>query len=395
MSTIKRISIAILLIFFSLPGKSQNAIAYKIFPDSVTDCRELQYQSMQLIPLFYTNRDFDTANAILNYWAANCQLDETIFRSRILFAIDAGTFSDSLFKNTDFTYYLDVYKELSEDTAGISLLKYPYYYVEEFPLLKWYKTFTDSIAERCSNYPDLSPEEYFFVNYYLHPADSSYEMIRSKPFNNTTLKSIVTSPKYGELAITQAHYALGTGMWMPNQHLATLGMHPYLGGQLGLRNGKYLADLALDLRMGASPNKYQVMIDGNPTDTEQFFGISFRLDFGYEVLELRGTELYFTGGIGYDGITAYYETNNPDDESDDVKKHLNSFNLNLGGSYRIYLKNDHYLAFSGRYHRLNFRNKGGTDLKGNAVSIGLEYGLGTNQWLNNRNTILREKTGRN
>ncbi len=135
MPTIQRISIAILLIFISLPGKSQNAIAYKIFPDSVTDCRELQYQSMQLIPLYYTSRDFDTANALLDSWAANCELDETIFRTSILFAIDAGTFSDSLFKNTDFTYYLDVYKELSRDTAGISLLKYPYYYVEELPCL--------------------------------------------------------------------------------------------------------------------------------------------------------------------------------------------------------------------------------------------------------------------
>ncbi len=220
-------------------------------------------------------------------------------------------------------------------------------------------------------------------------------MLHGKSFNNTTLKNILTEPKYGELAKTQAHYAIGIGMWMPNQHLDTLGMHPYLGGQLGLRHDHLLADLALDLRVGASPNKYQVMIDGNLTDTKEFFGVSLRLDFGYEVMHLWGSDLFFTGGIGYDGITAYYEANNPDDDTDDVSKHLNSFNLNLGGSYRIYLKNDHYLALTGRYHRLNFRNKGGTDLKGNAVSFGLEYGLGTNHWVNSRNTILRERTGRN
>lgn len=394
MSTIKRISIAIILIFFLLPGKSQNVIAYKIFPDSVTDCRELQYQSMQLIPLYYTSRDFDTANAILNYWAANCQLDETIFRTRILFAIDAGTFSDSLFKNTDFTYFLDIYKELSEDTAGISLQNYPYYYVEEFPLLRWYKTFTDSIAIRCIKYKDISPEEYFFVNYYLHPADSSYKMIRGKQFNNTTLKTIVTSPKYGELSEIQGHYALGSGVWAPNQNLGLLGNHPYLEGQLGIRYERILADFTLDLKFGSSPNKYQVVIDGNPVDTQKYFGFCVRVDFGYQILMLRSTELFFIGGLGPDIINAYYEVNDPDDENDDVTKLLNSFNLNLGASYRLYLKNEHYLAFTGRYHRLNFRNKGGTDLKGNAVTIGLEYGLGTNQWLNNRNTILREKTGR-
>jgi hypothetical protein len=395
MSTIQRISIAILLIFFSLSAKSQNAIAYKIFPDSVTDCRELQYQSMQLIPLYYTDRDFDTAYALLNYWAENCQLDETIFRSRILFAIDAGTFSDSLFMNTDFTYFLDVYKELDRDTAGISLLKYPYYYVEEFSLLKWYKTFTDSIAVRCSKYSDLSPEEYFFVEYYLHPSDSGYIMLHGKPFNNTTLKTIVTSPKFGELAETQAHYALGAGMWIPYQHLDTLGMHPYFGGQIGFRKNRFLADLAIDLRVGASPNKYQVVIDGNLTDTQEFFEFSARMDFGYELIQWKNTELIFNGGIGYDNISAYYDAKDPNNEDDDISKHLHSFNLNLGGSYRIYLKNDHYLAITGRYHRLNFRNTGGTDLKGNAATFGLEYGFGTNSWVNNRNTILHDKTGIN
>lgn len=395
MSIKKQICIALLLIFFSLPGISQHTIAYKIFPDSLTDCRELQYQSMQLIPLYYTNRDFDTANAILNYWSANCQLDETIFRTSILFAIDAGTFSDSLFKNTDFTYYLDIYKELSEDTAGISLQKYPYYYVEEFQLLKWYKSFTDTIALRCSQYPDLSPEELFFVNYYLHPSDSGYMMLHEKAFDNTALKTSVTAPRYGELAAIQGHYSLGAGIWIPNQNLDTLGAHPYLGGQIGLRRNRYLADVALDLRVGASPHQYQVMIDGNAINTEQFFGISVRLDFGYEVFQIRRTDLIFGGGIGYENITAYYEANDPDDDTDDVSKNLHSFNINLGGSYRFYLKNDHYLALNGKYHRLNFRNKGGTDLKGNAVTFGLEYGLGTNRWLNNRNTILREKTGKN
>lgn len=384
----------LLLLLITKPGVSQNNIAYKIFPDSVTDCRELQYQGMQLIPLYYTNKDFDTAYAILNYWAQNCRMDETIFRSRILFAIDNGSFSDSLFANSAFSTYLDIYKELDYDTTGASLLSYPEYYVDEFQLLKWYKTFTDSIAYRCLTYTDLSPEEYFFVNYYIHPSDSAYMLLHDKAFVNTSLRSIVTEPVYGRLAATQPHYSVSAGMWIPDQHLDTLGMHPFIGGQIGLKHNRILAYLALDLRVGASPNTYKVVVDGTLTDTEQFFELSLRFDFGYELFQLRSTELLFVGGIGYDRINAYYETNDPDDDSDDISKGLNSFNLNVGGSYRIYMKNNHYLAFTGRYHRLNFRNKGGTDLKGNALSLGLEYGLGTNNWLNNRNTILRQKTGR-
>ncbi|HPT03173.1 MAG TPA: hypothetical protein PLJ84_11295 [Bacteroidales bacterium] len=385
-------SLLSVLFFISLSVNGQNALIRKIFPDSAYNCRDLQYQSMQLIPLYYGNRDFDTANAILDYWAGQCSTDETIFRTRILFAIDNGTFSDSLFKNDGFTYYLDVYKELANDTSGSSLYYYPYYYVDEIELLKWYKTFTDSIAFRCLTYTDLSPEERFFATYYAYPSDSIYTLLFAKVYDSTALKKIASEPVYGKMENTQGHYSFSTGMWIPDQRLDTLGRHPYLGAQIGLKHNRYLADLVLDLRFGSSPNTYQVVIDGETWDTEKFFEMSWRLDFGYELFNIRRTEMLFLGGLGYDCINAVNETNDPDNEDDDVSKYLHSFNMNLGGSYRYYLNNNHYLAVTGKYHVLNFRNKGGTDLKGNALTLSLEYGFGMNRWLNDRNTILRKKT---
>lgn len=391
---VRRLLICILFTIISLTVKSQDANAYRIFSDSLKDCRELQYQSMQLIPLYYENRNFDTAYALLNNWSGKCPLDETIFRSRVLFAIDNGTFSDTLYKNENFSYFLDVYKELANDSAGSSLYYYPDY-VEEIELLTWYKTFTDTIAARCLTYSDLSPDERFFASYYMHPSDSVYLLLKGKEYGNSMIKKLVTAPLYGEVPKTQAHYSMSAGMWLPNQHLEMLGMHPFIGGQLGLKHERYLADLSLDLRFGESPKVYQVVVDGDLHDTQNFFELSARLDFGYEMFRLWNTELLFLGGIGYDHINAYYEANDPDDETDDVNKYLHSFNLNIGGSYRIYLRNSHYLAFTGKYHRLNFRNKGGTDLKGNAATLSLEYGLGMNRWINDRNTILREKIGSN
>jgi hypothetical protein len=54
-----------------------------------------------------------------------------------------------------------------------------------------------------------------------------------------------------------------------------------------------------------------------------------------------------------------------------------SYNLNGGIQYSLFYnkRKDAFLGFQARYHVTNYRNKGGTDLRGNPVTIGLVWGM--------------------
>lgn len=394
MTAKKTIALYLLLIFslISARGNAQSAIIGKIFRDTVMDCREIQYACMQMIPLYYTDRQFDTAYALVDFWKRKCGMDETIFRTQVLFDIDKGSFSDSILLKYDFIRFLDIYSILAHDTGTNFIYYYPDYYVEEPELLLWYKMFTDTLARRCIRYPDLSPSEKFFTSYYTHPTDSLYLMIKGQEYTGSILEKRVNRPVHGDIPDVQFHYSLQAGIWIPDKNLKILGNHPSIGGQAGFRYGKYSGDLSLDFRFLRSPDDYQVKLDDSVTMTHRFSNLSFRLDAGYQIQQWRNTELIFTSGIGVEQLSAIYEMNDILNDEDDVTRDIYSLNINLGGSWRIYLRNNHYLAVTGRYHFLKFSNPGGTKLNGNALTLSMEYGLGMNQWLNERNTILRLKT---
>ncbi|MBK7030837.1 MAG: hypothetical protein IPH45_17225 [Bacteroidales bacterium] len=379
--------------FFLTKSFAQNVEARWILSDSLTDCSELQYACMQLIPLYYQDGSIDTAYALLNYWEKKCGTDETIYRTKILWAIDAGTFNDSLISDQTIRH-LDHYLWLYNDTLGESLDAYDYY-VPEFELLKWYKSFTDSIVGRAQYYPDLSKEEVFFVKYYQHPSDSLLKLLETSDYKETQLFKVYDQPVYGSLSGPLIHYAAVGGAWIPYDKLSTLGSHPSLGGYIGASNKKMIYNLGLHFRIGSAANKYDVLYNDSLYSSDNFTGINISLEAGRQLINWRRHQFEILGGTDLEIINTLTLENDPDTDEDDESEYIYSPSIHLGAGYKYYLKNDRFIGLSSRYHFMNFKNKGGTNLRGNAISITLEYGMGTNPWLYKRETYLKQRISSN
>jgi len=366
----------------------QDVTAHLMLSDSVKDCTEIQYAAMQLIPLYYQDGITDTAGRILDYWERKCGRDETIYRTRVLWAIDSGTFTKALINNETIGF-LDTYQRFANDTSGFSLEEY-YYYAEEFELLRWYKSFTDILVDRALQYTDLSAEERFFLLFYDQPADSLYLMIQEPVLDTTRLAEIYTQPVGGTLPASLFHYGFAGGLWKPYDKLSTLGMHPSLGIYGGLRNKRMIYNLGAHFRVFPASNSYEVVFEDSLYSTEEFLGINISLEAG-RLFSWRSHELYIAGGPDLEMINALTIENDPDNTEDDESRILTAPSIHFGAGYRFYFGDNRYLGLSSRYNWHNFRNKGGTNLRGNAMSITLEYGFGANKWRSGRKTYLRER----
>ncbi|MBK7213076.1 MAG: hypothetical protein IPH88_07230 [Bacteroidales bacterium] len=383
----------ILLIFFSLAGRSQETSARMILSDSLGYCEDIQYAAMQLIPLYYQDGNMDTANRLLSYWERHCGRDETIYRTKVLWAIDNGKFTDSLI-SSETIGFLDTYQRLYGDTIGESISDY-YYYTPDFGLLKWYQSFTDSIALRASGYSDLSAEEKFFVQFYLHPTDSNYSELESAKLKNSKLTELYKYPVSGITSTWITQYSIQGGAWIPDDKLAILGNHPSLGLVAGITNNKMSVNLDFALRVGKSANEYKTVYMDSMYNTTNFTGVHIGLEVGRKVLNWHRHELTLFGGPAFEMIEVLSLDDSTDEASGTETSSVRSPSLQLGASYRLFLNKARFIGIGGRYHLLNFKNTGGTNLRGNAFSFTVEYGFGNNHWLNNRNNYLNERLPKN
>jgi hypothetical protein len=369
---------------------AQEITARMILADSLDDCSEIQYASMQLIPLYYQDGLFDSASMILNYWEKHCGRDETIYRTKMLWAIDSGTFTDSL-PGEELIGYLDEYQWFASDTSGNSLELY-YYYMPEFELLRWYKSFTDTIARRAIHYPDLSPTERFLLNFYIHPHDSTYRILEDDTYKGSRISTLYNQPADGEIQKLSVHYGFSGGIWIPDDKLATLGVHPSIGGFAGFGTRKMNYNLGLAFRVGKSPNEIKTVYLNSVYSTDEFTGINISLETARHILDWRRHQFDILSGLSLELIDVLTITSTNDDGEEVVDtRTLKSPSLHLGACYRYYTNKNHYLSVSGKYHFLDIRNKGGTNLRGNALSFTIECGFGRNRWLNSRNTFLKER----
>ena len=234
-------------------------------------------------------------------------------------------------------------------------------------------------------------EEQFLVGFYLHTSDSSYLWLNSNELKDTKLAGIYKQPIYGELPELLFYYALSGGIWQPYDKLSILGLHPSLGGYAGLSYNRMIYNLGLDFRFGNSPNEFKVLYKDSLFTTKDFTGINVSLEAGRKLIKWRRHEFDLLGGIDVEVINVVTIKNESDNSNSDESKNITSPSVHLGAAYRYYLKNDRYIGLSSRYHLINFDNKGGTNLRGNALTITFEYGFGANPWLHHKYTYLEQR----
>ena len=339
----------------------------------VVRCEDVRVNALEVIPHLYQQQPIDSVIRAITFWERTCGLTEELQRIKILVAIKNRHFSELLYDST-IVYYINRFKEikdLKDDEAGFWQERNP----DDRKRLIEYNVFTKGLARSLLPVVDTSSLESYFC--YLYADTGTARAILDKPkFEKTSLKRYYSKVQEYQRKQGRGYYAFTGGIWIPTGAATLLGNHPYVGLELGAFDDKNRINLSLNFKFGKSPNTYQIKRNGQLYDTDDFFGGYIGLDYGRKIAGNSTHSLELTAGAGLDGFDVYHTS---DEYERDQMKPLSilSYNFNGGVQYSLFYnkRKSDFLGLQMRYNVTNYRNKGGTNLKGNPITVGLVWGM--------------------
>lgn len=349
----------------------------KLMQKKAPVCEDIAYNSTQYFIKYVQEGKLDSAHLILNYWEANCGINEPLFRGRILLTIKEGIFSDALI-DSSFYDYLAQYENRMKIEDSFSSYEYYKIYLSYVRPKDFYDNSLKQLASELKPQTEVNSLEYHLCGFYAGDFDSIYIAMKNRELKNPELVSEYHEKTSELTKKPDFHSEFLIGTWIPDAGLSGLGMHSTLGMKFGGRSGIIGYDLSMILRMNKMKDSIWVINQGELKKTNYYLGGYIGADFWVELFRIGNSELDLVAGLGYDGFDAV-KTNTVDENPDnDEGTSIGCLNLNGGLGYRYNLKNHSYIGLELKYNRLNYNNPGGTTLDGNALSLHLSFGGFTN-----------------
>lgn len=329
---------------------------------TVTDnkylCEEACYTYGDAIIRHYSAYMDDSLQMDMDNWEKICGLTEPLLSFKVLYAIGKGTFNEDMYGDNIAAWML-LYEENAKGHENMPNVPGDYY------------AYLSSIAGSLKKL-ELSPLEKVLADFYAKGDEDVLEEMDSTEVGNTKLYNSYTTYKENQYR-TNGRFYLGVllGAWIPDGNIEALGSHPLIGLQIGNNWEKFSVNLELGLRFLDAPKDIEVYKDGYVYDSRYHSAIYLGAGAGFKYFEYKKHELDMLGGLGYDHITILESTSA---EANDGKS-LSSLCINAGLAYKFNISKKQYLSLSGRYNMLFYKNRGGTNLNGNAITIGLIYGF--------------------
>jgi hypothetical protein len=381
-----KIIICVILLIQGLLAGAQKNIGKNF---TAGDYEALKYiRSINLfLPQFLEQKKWTELNNYMQNWKnSEAPSDELIFCISTLAAIEQQKFS-SIAMPCDFLYFLDDYaremKNIRTEPA-----KFRYYinvsehiYYNASPECMRLLNITRSWANRLLSSGKLNASETFlclvFSGQTEHPGSEFYTLRKLMPeldafqhqldtYQINRLKSLRDRPA--------GTCSLIFGTWMPTGYLGALGIHPTIGYVFGIRKKRNEYDLVGIGRLVNSTAQNYSILRNDTVYTRNYFGGGYvGFEFTRYLVHTIKCDFGPTFGVGYDEFDIASDT--------DVKltslspTEIYTLNLNTGLRFKYFY---HKALFAGlvlKYNFIHFENKGGTDLKGNAFTIDISYGI--------------------
>ncbi|MFT6844799.1 MAG: hypothetical protein ACJAUV_000987 [Flavobacteriales bacterium] len=359
-------------LLFNVFAFSQETNVVELLNKKHIPCVDVFHNSLNLIPDNYNSNNIEVVIAIMQYWQTKCDISEPLLRLKILLAIKADTLNESLLKNAPVLNYLINYRDNKRNEINTMDFHYNHYYRisgEE----KKFNDFTKKLAlEIIGNKININSLSRFFLDFYSDNFENKLLQLNQDSFPSETLQDDYKKRIQYYNNLTQGHFALYTGFWIPSGNINILGNHPIIGCQGGLKQKKIRVDLAVEFKFLNSQNTYLTVKSDSIYSTNYFFGGYFGAEVGYELLKTNTFEFDFLAGIGWDGFDAL-SIDQPNSK-EKLSKSINSLNLNFGVGLKKFIIGSSYLGLDVRYNLVDYKNAGGTSLNGNTFSIRIKYG---------------------
>ncbi|MEW6015689.1 MAG: hypothetical protein AB1690_10235 [Candidatus Zixiibacteriota bacterium] len=338
----------------------------------LNDCLDYIRNGRRLIPELYSEGKVDSVEAIVDFVNTKCAL-KPFQDFQLLSQIRRGKLSNDWC-----------------DDSLVAEITLPHFY-SHYDLYErhnfWptpsheYNSFIERLASEVKDSVDATSVANAIATYYAAGRDSLLHKLSKGTYQGSCIQARYDR-EIDTLLEKRRNFAnnwsLNAGAWIPDGNLKWLGSKIEIGCQAGLRSRHYGADVTFFARFPNSQQPYLVNHRDSLYETDNFFGMYFGLDPVLRVYSSWNTSLEFFGGIGWDGIMAL----TADDLKENQGDYLNSLNLNLGFTLRLFYGPRHtrYWGLQARYNFLNYDTDGGTDLSGNSLSINLIWGAMGHGW---------------
>ncbi len=333
-------------------------------------CEKIALSATGLIPQYHRDNMPDTLFALMGFWQEHCEGPEPLVRFRILYTIQTNTFSDNWYPDNILTL-LDDYRYMVTEYED-----QPYYYdyfdQTYFLLDTMFSAFTRNLAMHLQRYSGLEPVEQFFLDFYAHDFTKAMKRLDDGSLEGTRIDSLYRDKKTRFIAARRPYLGIYGGMWRPNSNLAILGNHPQIGIISGVSHNRAVFNFNFMIGFGDTPNYYHVVADNTHFTSKSFLSIHLGFDGGIEIVKTMGSALITTAGLAFEGFEALSLSQQ---ETYGMTRFVGSFNLNVGLEYRFLFSDNSFIGFQTKYHLVNYRNEGGTDLSGNVATFGLVFGI--------------------
>lgn len=335
---------------------------------------EIEKNSASLFVKFMEEHKTDSASMIIDYWEKKCGISEPNFRARVLLSLTLNNFDEQIFA-TKGIQNMKMYRLRYERTNAEDINYYNYFgstSTNAIPLGGEFDQLTLKHSNLLmNNYPEESIE-YLVCKYYA----GDFNLVYSKFLDENVLpKSIIGQNIKKELAqlhnTTELNYALIVGAWIPNGQIDMLGVHPELGFQAGWKRTRMNYDFTLLIRFLSSASRYSYTDhDNKKKRTNDYLGVYFGFDTGYDFYVKKRSEFSVLGGLGLDVLDIVPENKKKDIESISAL----SANFNLGLGYRYYISTSHYLGLKVKYNFIDYSRSKHFDYGGNAITLQITWG---------------------
>ena len=365
---IKQIITIVLLFSISFTINAQDDLD-KLMTKKAPNCRDIAFNSTELITDYYHKGQIDSVEIILKYWEEKCGESEPIMRTKILLSIENDEFSESIYDSTIVNSILNYANRINAENPD-NMYNYYSYYFGYVPIKSDYDNFTKEFAEKISNEQNENSLELFFCKLYSNEFKQPIKELKENPaYDNSKVRSYYNKEIEKYIYKPDFHISVLSGIWIPTGNLTLLGNHPILGFQMGMRKKKMTYNITMAFKFLKSENDYFILKNGEIDTTNHFFGGYVGVDLDREIYKNKKSQFDLLAGIAYDGFDAI-KTNTNDDNTDNDKSHsINSLNLNIGFGYKYFIKRDWYISLQGKYNFVNYKNNGGTDFSGNSITV--------------------------
>lgn len=341
-----------------------------IMTDRMPDCNDIRFNAMTLIPEYFKRNEVDSAIMVLDYWTYHCGKSQESYPAQVLLNMhrDSVPIDDRPMAGF-FGWGWSVHPY--EGSYGLWTYRRPTRMVDRS---RAYYDFLRGLAENQAARQDLPPFEHLTALYFAGQQDSLLSAYRHHEFPERPSQADYLNRLDAARRMIEFHYGFFAGAWIPTDNLSMLGTHPEMGFLMGLQFDRFIVDFTFAIKFVKAAEEYRFVKGDSTYTTDNFFGVTLGGDFGYRLVKTPKSEIQLIGGIAYDNFTVVPY----DDETEAKSITADALNLNLGFNYRYYFQGDMYLGLRMRYNALNYNSHGGSDLSGDAVSVGLAFGWAGN-----------------